>query len=573
MATTSPETIRIYIDYSQKNDFFIIGAVAVFDSVLTTERIFELKATLLGDLHTSHLASMSDLEIKGFHYTSDHAEVKTRFVDLISDIPLHVELITSRQKDFAKPDIVNLQLKLINKFIMKFIKFSRPEVIVEQGPESKNLKESLAAYPKYSKLVTIGSKNEYPELAIIDYILGIYGDTYLKTVIKVENKSFPSNLTHLYNEIKHKIRSVLDLDKLYYHTRKNDVKLMLGGSKILGYELVPIVEHRLPLYLTPPFDRQMLLQERFDAITTLEALSSWVDIPVKILTEIHNKGIRKQDISIKYIPKRKGGLRRVYCMINPYIDEAQKIIDVALKKIQLILLTPNVHGFVTFKSTRTNALTHLGAKHILNLDIRNFFGSITSTQVNKLFLELGCNDLVADIFTKLTTYKGRLAQGFRTSPTLSNLVFKQIDTPLDEILRKNDIKYTRYADDITLSSQHPITVLGNVKEILWKFKFKLNEEKTRFQKRGKGLYVTGLSVEDLKMPRIPRRLKRRIRMTLYNAKKKLINEQGTDFRREVAEILGPMLGRIAYINGIEPQYASKLLKEYFVLRDMFKKKL
>lgn len=155
-----------------------------------------------------------------------------------------------------------------------------------------------------------------------------------------------------------------------------------------------------------------------------------------------------------------------------------------------------VFGFVKGRSFIDNAREHVGCKYVLNVDIKDFFGSITVAQVERVFLYLGYSAEVARGLADLTTFNGRLPQGAPTSPMLANLVFSECDTKLKGLAEKYDLKYTRYADDLTFSSGKWIddVVVEAVADAISGSGFLLNKKKTKFMGPGQSREVTGLIV-------------------------------------------------------------------------------
>ena len=64
---------------------------------------------------------------------------------------------------------------------------------------------------------------------------------------------------------------------------------------------------------------------------------------------------------------------------------------------------------------------------------------------------------VSYILSLLCTYEGYLPQGAPTSPYLSNLILRDFDKKIQQICSSLNYTYTRYADDITISSNNKIT--------------------------------------------------------------------------------------------------------------------
>ena len=100
---------------------------------------------------------------------------------------------------------------------------------------------------------------------------------------------------------------------------------------------------------------------------------------------------------------------------------------------------------------------------------------------------------MADALASLTCYKGVLPQGAPTSPYLANLVLRDMDKKLMELCGKEEITYTRYADDMSFSSNKDIMVYWDaLKRIVEQFHFRINENKTVYYQEPHRKIVTGL---------------------------------------------------------------------------------
>ena len=86
---------------------------------------------------------------------------------------------------------------------------------------------------------------------------------------------------------------------------------------------------------------------------------------------------------------------------------------------------------------------------MVTLDIRAFFPSVNDDMVRAIARELPIPSEDVDLFVSLTTRNNHLPQGAPTSPTLGNLVLRNLDNELCEVVRGTGWFYTRYADDLT----------------------------------------------------------------------------------------------------------------------------
>lgn len=187
--------------------------------------------------------------------------------------------------------------------------------------------------------------------------------------------------------------------------------------------------------------------------------------------------------------------------------------------------TPWAYGFVCGRSVVDNARPHVGKRYILNLDLKNFFPTITRRQVADCLMAepFGLSSLAAELVSGLATVRmdnGEevLAQGFATSPTLSNFICREMDKEIAGVAAAQGVTFTRYADDLTFSSDADILrpqgeLAQQVKTIVERYGFILNEAKTHLQRRGRRQEVTGLMVTE--KVNVSRRYVREIRSLLY----------------------------------------------------------
>ena len=220
-----------------------------------------------------------------------------------------------------------------------------------------------------------------------------------------------------------------------------------------------------------------------------------------------------------------------------------------------------VHGFVKGRSIVTNARQHINQKFMLNIDIKDFFPSISEDMVVEIFRSIGYSHGAAAALADVCCYRRQLPQGAVTSPYLSNLIFRKIDAELLDYTTSLNCRYSRYADDITISGNIPMeTPLGKITAILEKHGFSLNEQKTRIYGETQVKRVTGLVVSD--RVRIPKQFKRALKKELYfcrkfGAMRHLENISATKYVNFQEHIYG----KIYYVNAVEPAFAKRLLKE------------
>ena len=206
------------------------------------------------------------------------------------------------------------------------------------------------------------------------------------------------------------------------------------------------------------------------------------------------------------IPKRSGGTRQIAAPKGGLLT-LQKRLNKILQTIYWE--RPAAHGFVSGRSIITNANQHAGKKLILNLDQEDFFPSINFGRVRGLFLSrpYSLNASVATIIAQIVCFKDALPQGAPTSPVISNMICSRLDGELQRLARSSRCMYTRYADDITFSTNlgqfsskiydySNSELSESLKRIINENGFSINTRKIRLQKHNRRQEVTGLIVNE-----------------------------------------------------------------------------
>ena len=100
------------------------------------------------------------------------------------------------------------------------------------------------------------------------------------------------------------------------------------------------------------------------------------------------------------VPKRSGGLRLISAP-KPQLKRIQRWI--ARKITEHLPVHGAAHGFLTGRSTVTNAGVHRGAKMVVKFDITDFYPTITYRRVRGIFRKAGYNEQVATVLALLCT--------------------------------------------------------------------------------------------------------------------------------------------------------------------------
>lgn len=268
------------------------------------------------------------------------------------------------------------------------------------------------------------------------------------------------------------------------------------------------------------------------------------------------------------IAKGKGKTRIIYAP-----DERLKFLQRQIAPLlnQLYRVRNPVHGFVPGKSIKTNALAHLGKRFVLNIDLKDFFPSITEKRVIGVLESLGIDTRVAHITARLCCNKAHLPQGAPTSPVLSNMICFRLDKDLLAFAKAARCIYTRYADDITFSSHQSMTALFKgppppsglfspdllvpaLNNAFVNNGFTLNADKAHYAERHSRRIVTGLKVNELL--NVDRRYVRNIRAALYSVE--ILGEKTAQAKFEsehggTSDLGAHLKGKITWLRHIRGQ--------------------
>jgi retron-type reverse transcriptase len=291
----------------------------------------------------------------------------------------------------------------------------------------------------------------------------------------------------------------------------------------------------------------------------------------------HAEATDKPHYAYFEIPKRSGG-KRLLAAPQPKLARAQAwVLHEVLEKLPT---EAPAHGFIKGRSTLSCAIPHVGQGVVVNLDLSDFFPTITFGRVRGVFQRLGYSPAVATVLALLCTEAPRspveldgvrlwaavgpraLPQGACTSPALSNQVAKKLDRRLWGMSKKHGYTYTRYADDLTFSSpaRPPSDIamlLARVRHVVDEEGFAVNPKKGRVQRAAGRQTVTGVVVND--RPSVPREEVRLLRAILHHAEKTGLAAQN---RAQIPHFEAHLRGKLAYLHMIDPEKAAPMMARF-----------
>ncbi len=285
-------------------------------------------------------------------------------------------------------------------------------------------------------------------------------------------------------------------------------------------------------------------------------------VRLKSLTYYANPKFCKERYKTFTVKKKSGGER--------IINAPVKGLKAVLRPLNFVLQClyephPAATGFVLDKSIADNARMHVGKHYVFNIDLKDFFHSFDRNRVKMgiwyaFFNGDKAKEPLAFLMACLCTHpfeidgevQNVLPQGSPCSPTLTNILCERLDRRLAGLAKRFNATYSRYADDITFSSDHNIyneienpvlnekghydNFRAELLRIIEDLNLQVNPKKTRLQKSGYRQEVTGLKVNE--KVNVNRRYVKQLRMYLYFWEKYGYKKAEEIFRRDYAKDKG-----------------------------------
>ncbi|WP_085304998.1 retron St85 family RNA-directed DNA polymerase [Colwellia polaris] len=266
------------------------------------------------------------------------------------------------------------------------------------------------------------------------------------------------------------------------------------------------------------------------------------------------------------IPKRTIGFRTIAQPTSSLKDVQRKVVDLLLPHVKV---HHAAKAYIKKCSIKDNAAVHLNSQYLLKLDFENFFNSITPIMLFKVLAEQGVSVSKSDskILSEILFWNRSkkinaplvLSIGAPSSPLISNIVMYSFDRKIEDICKALDINYSRYADDLTFSTNiksvlfNLVDMVNEALQIEFEGEININSSKTVFSSKKHNRHVTGITLTNSNKLSIGRIRKRYISALVHKFKTNQLNDL-----TEINHLKG-LLGFAYYI---EPNFIVRLTKKY-----------
>ncbi len=324
---------------------------------------------------------------------------------------------------------------------------------------------------------------------------------------------------------------------------------------------------------------QKLKENQMPVIETDRELANLLQIEYSTLRSlVYHRDVITFDNYYRFeIPKKSGGTRHIAAPKTQLKAAQRQVLEQILQKAEVSDLS---HGFLKARSILTSAKTHHTSPDLLiNIDLENFFPTITFERVRGLYQSFGYSGYIASLLAMLCTYcermpleiKGEtkyikiservLPQGSPASPMITNIICRNMDKRIDGLCKKLGLTYTRYADDMSFSYMGDTenlaigSFLNSINKIIESEGFHMKKEKTHILRKNNRQYITGIVINNEEIG-VPKKWVKILKASIHNAEK-LKDSGGSVSNKTIYEISG----KIAWLKSVNAKRYEKIIRQ------------
>ncbi len=324
---------------------------------------------------------------------------------------------------------------------------------------------------------------------------------------------------------------------------------------------------------------EKLKENQMPVIETDRELAKFLQIEYSTLRYlVYHRDVVTFDNYYRFdIPKKSGGTRHIAAPKTQLKAAQRQILEQILQKVEVSDLS---HGFIKSRSILTSAKSHHTSPDLLiNIDLENFFPTITFERVRGLYQSFGYSGYIASLLAMLCTYceripleiKGEikyiktsdriLPQGSPASPMITNIICRNMDKRINGLCQQLEITYTRYADDMSFSyvgDTNNFAVgnfLNSINKIIEAEGFHMKKEKTHILRKNNRQYITGIVINNEEIG-VPKKWVKILKASIHNAQK--LKESGGSVS---GSTIHEISGKIAWLKSVNEKRYQKVINQ------------
>lgn len=262
--------------------------------------------------------------------------------------------------------------------------------------------------------------------------------------------------------------------------------------------------------------------------------------------------------------ERKGKVRETWDALPPLKSIQARIQCLVLREVKYPrYLQGGIRDEEQARDFVSNASLHCGRRLVICEDIKDFFPSTSSDLIYDLWCSLfHFPDHIARVLTGLTTLEGYLPQGAKTSSYLANLALWRTEPQLVESLSRQGFTYSRYVDDITLSTDRRLTgseiakVVRQVARMCSRSGFRLKRSKHSLTTSGNRMSATGLMVN--RRASLPKEVRSQTRALVHQCESRANTSKEMRQTPDFAAEWNRASGKVALLQRLHPTEGNPL---------------
>lgn len=271
------------------------------------------------------------------------------------------------------------------------------------------------------------------------------------------------------------------------------------------------------------------------------------------------KTIKKADGSSRYTYDVRPSLKCIH----------EKICQIFFRQVTY---PDYLQGSIKNRDYLSNVKKHVNSKIVISEDITNFFPSITKKVVHEMWIGVfGFSNEVAACLAELVTMDDIVPQGAKTSSHVCNLILWNREYTLVNNLKRKGLTYTRYVDDITVSSKKILctkektAIINSIYSMLRTVGAKPNRKKHKVMPRSKKQDVHRVNINHHR-PSLPKYKRNQIRLAVYGCEKRHAVDPSA---KEYLDLYRSVLGRVNTMARMHKKEAEKLRKRLELVKPLY----
>lgn len=310
-------------------------------------------------------------------------------------------------------------------------------------------------------------------------------ETVKRTILRFDKSIRCSDILTLEFQVVSEISSNMDLVvKHIVHI----VKSLLEDNNLDRYNRFKNIE------ILEDIDDSEILCDVYDTLDILEE-----DLILPGRTSVVNRtiktGAKNREISMYSEAEEGKKLKLLHNKLNSSI-------------MKTFTYSPSSYAYQKGKGIKDYIVKHINSKNFIKLDVKNFFNSIDKSILAEIIKDMmkkngiyprGVIEILESLFIKNKDCYS-IPLGFTISPLISEIYMSNFDKTISSFSKNNNLIYTRYADDITISSKFKIKsqdIIEIISRELNLLKLKINSNKLKvvsFNSKGDSIKLLGVNI-------------------------------------------------------------------------------